>query len=173
MKTPQEEANAALSGASQFCHLTAAARQYKYPLCWSGSAYCHHPCGIIDGTIKFTNDWHTSDSCSIQITDGSGWSGNYSRNSFGHGNPEPQPIDGHSVTVWSSGKWRSEEFRERLESKCLSILEKAAAFVATKSAAEVAENERKQVEITERRRLIEEAALAKIGCLPHPSDSQA
>lgn len=104
-------------------------KEAHVPGAWSGSAFRNHPCGIIRGTIKFTNAWHTSKSCSICITDGTGWSRTYCTNSSAHGDPHPRPIDGESLCVWSDGHWKSEEFRVVLEAKVIAILRDAREYI--------------------------------------------
>jgi hypothetical protein len=111
-----------------FCNILSRARMHGFPGAWSGSSYRHHPCGIVRGTIKLTNDWHVDDICSIEITDGDGWDMRICTDSLStRGNPEPQPINGRGVRVWSSGRWESEEARERIEPIVRKILEQAQA----------------------------------------------
>ncbi len=162
MTTPaREKAIQALTNRGMFCNVIAEARRHKHPNAWSGSAYYKHPCGLIDKTIKMTNDWTTFDSCRIEITDGEGWSLNICRDSLGHGDPNPSPINGRAVTVWS-GTWQSDTFREKLEEKCLAILEEAILFSERKQEEHDEEERQNRARMQQKRKEIEDAALAKI-----------
>jgi len=159
MNTPQD----ILKSAHLFCNLIASARKYKHPKAWSGSAHCHHPCGIIEGTIKLTNDWTTWDGCSIEITNGDGWSLDFCRDSWSRGgNPNPQPINGKAVSVWQSGKWLNETFRDKMEVRCIEIIGSLIEFVTNAKDEERRKHEAKQEEIRQRRAQIEQEALAKL-----------
>lgn len=108
---------------SKFCDILNRARLTRFPGAWSGSAYRNHPCGIVRGVIKLTDDWRVGDTCSICITDGSGWNvRDISRDSWGSGSPNPSPVDGRTILAWDTGKWQSDELRESLEPVVLKIL---------------------------------------------------
>lgn len=115
--------------ASEFCSLLAAARFHKFPGSWSGSAFRHHPCGVIEGTIKLTNEWNVNDYCSIAITDGDGWRNDYCTNSCAYGNPNPRPQNGVEIVVWREGRWVSKELREALEPRVNDLLQRMRAHV--------------------------------------------
>lgn len=164
--TSVETAKLALSNPNVMCSILSEARTYRFPGYWNGSAFRSHPCGIIVGTIKLTNDWHCDDYCSITITDGEGWRSDYCRESCAHGDPHPRPIGGTEIQVWSgcgrSGQWTSEAARVRMEDKIVEILTGAAEFIA---AAKTEQEERGRRE-AETRRVAQanqlNAALAKI-----------
>ena len=152
-----------LGSARAFCDLVADARQWKFPGYWSGSAFRRHPCGVIEGAMKLTNEWSTFNYCCIQITDGDGWSNDYSRDSFGHGDPHPRPLDGHhAVVVWNSGRWSSDEFRQALESKVRDLVERIQAHVASAKDKAAKERETAEAAARDRRRQVELAALARV-----------
>ena len=151
-----------LATAEAFCNLVARARTAKFPGHWSGSAFRHHPCGVIEGLMKLTNEWHVDDYCSIAITDGEGWSRDYCTDSFSRcGNPCPQPINGSEVVVWRNGRWVNDRFRQALEPKARDLLGRMEAHVAAVIAAKAeAQEQAKRAEAAERAR-IAEAAIAK------------
>jgi len=157
----EELAKNALSNNCLFCNLLADARRYEFPGWWHGSAYCSHPVGVIEGTIKLTNYWTVGDSCSIHITDGDGWNRNVAMNPRYDGNPHPQPINGSSIEVWRSGEWVNETFTAKLEQRVLDILTRLAEHVKTAKQRE--EEERaaaRRADECERARIVE-AAIAK------------
>ncbi len=164
--TPEETAKRALTTPWAMCNLLNQARCTRFPGYWEGSAFRSHPCGIIVGTIKFTNDWHCDDYCSIAITDGDGWSRDFHRESRTHGDPHPRALNGSAVGVWSGGgqraSWGSEEIREKMESKILEILTAAAAHIdAVTSANEAAEKAAQEKRLQDHENLVR-SALAKV-----------
>lgn len=146
MKTYTEIAQDALLSPSVMCNLLNAARCARFPGYWEGSAFRSHPCGIISGVIKFTNDWHCDDYCSIAITDGE-WSRDFCRDSRAYGDPHPRATNGNAVSVWSgcgkSARWASEEMRAKLESKLLAVLTSAAEHVEAHAQRKAAEERAK------------------------------
>ena len=140
---PSERAALALQNAEAMCDLLNDARCSHFPGYWEGSAYRYHPCGIIVGTIKFTNHWNTNNYCDIIITDGTGWDRNICRSPAAYGNPYPKPIDGIAIPILGEGRWRTEVARENLEAQVLAILTQAAEFV---QAASVAADQRRREE---------------------------
>jgi hypothetical protein len=80
-----------------------------------------------------TNAWHCDDFCDISITDGTGWSDDYCRQSAAWGDPHPKPIGGKSIVVWSSGQWLP-VFEDVLRGRVLSILNDAIATIAINKA---------------------------------------
>ena len=151
-----------LASSGAFCDLVAAARRWKFKGHWSGSAYRRHPCGVIEGSIKLTNHWSTFNYCSIEITDGDGWSTDYSRDPFGSGSPYPAPKEGfHSVMVWENGRWVSEEFRQALETEVRDLLGRIESHVASEKRKEREDRESEAEQARERSRGIELAALAR------------
>lgn len=147
--------------ASLFCEILNSARVHKFPGYWEGSAFRDHPCGIIKETIKLTNNWSTYDYCSVQITDGSGWSDDYCRKSCAHGNPHPKPIDGTAICVWRNGDWVNDEFKERLEPIILNILNQSIEHRILIAQKNKEEHERKMQKSKEEADLIIKAALLK------------
>lgn len=151
-----------LASASAFCDLVAASRATKFPGYWEGSAYRRHPCGVIQGAVKLTNEWTTSNGCEIAITDGDGWSSNFCRDSFANGNPHPKPLSGSEVIVWRSGRWASDEFRAALEPTLVELVERMQAHVSAAKAAADAARDSDLEASRMRRREIERAALARV-----------
>lgn len=135
-QTPQQRAERALASSESMCNLLAQCRQYRVPGWWDGSAFRSHPVGLIVGAIKLTNYWHVDNLCTIEITDGAGWSRDVCRDSRAYGNPHPQPIDGKSVQAWRCGSFGSPEIREALTPRLLEILTAAAAHIQRASDAE-------------------------------------
>jgi hypothetical protein len=158
---PADRAALALKSSAVFCDLTGAARVRKFPGYWEGSSFRRHPCGVIEGVVKLTNHWHVDNHCDVQITDGSGWDRRVSQDSFGHDSPYPKPMGGAEVTVWQSGRWRSDEFREALEQKLLDLLTRMARHVDEAEERERAAEEARRVKAAEERRARELAAIAK------------
>lgn len=154
-----------LSSASAFCDLLAAARFAKFPGHWSGSAYRRHPCGVIEGAVKLTNEWNTNNYCSIEITDGPGWSRDYGNDSFGQRDPHPAPLQGNAVVVWSDGRWKSEAFRSALEPQMQALVLRMQSHVAEAAAKRDAEALEANRVARERRESIAAAALANVAAL--------
>jgi hypothetical protein len=155
-RTPAEVAQAALKSPSLFCNLLSDARSARFPGYWSGSAFRSHPCGVIEGTIKMTNHWRTDNSCDIAITDGEGWSRDYSTDSFGHGSPHPQAIGGKAYRVWDHGRWLNDEAKATLEQRVTDLLTRMAEHVANVRAKKEAEDRRQ----AEERRVAHESGMA-------------
>lgn len=131
VQTPAARAALALIHSEEFCNLLAQARQYKAPGWWDGSAFRSHPCGLVIDTIKLTNHWHVDNLCTIEITDGAGWDAQgVCQDSFAHGSPHPQPIEGGSLTVWRCARWADPQYEEALKTRLLAILTAAAEHVA-------------------------------------------
>ncbi len=127
----KERAVKALTSPAEFCSLMAEAREFKFPGWWEGSAFRHHPVGVIDGTVKMTNEWTVWDSCSIEITDGDGWNRNVCQDSFAYSSPNPDPINGISILIWSNGRWKDDEIRARMEPRIVEILTRLVAHAET------------------------------------------
>lgn len=124
--TPDERAELALGSARAFCRLMAECRTFKVPGWWEGSAFRMHPVGLIVGTVKMTNHWHTTDMCNIVITNGAGWNREVCQESAAYGNPYPQPIDGDCIEAWIMGRWVSSDFEAALAPRMRQILADAA-----------------------------------------------
>ena len=131
MNIHEQQAQEALSSRHVFCRLMVRAREFGYPGWWDGKSLNNHPVGIVRGTIKMTNYWHADGHCSIQITDGSGWDTSHiSHNPNSPEPPYPPPIGGEALTVWDSGQWQGEQYRELLEGRMLEILADLAQHIA-------------------------------------------
>jgi hypothetical protein len=113
----------------RFCQILARARSARVRGSWNGSAFRSHPCGLLVGNIKLANHWHVDDYCTITIGTIDKWKAGCD-DSFSHGDPFPRPIDGKEIIVWANGRWQKDEFRASLESKVVSILNRALADVA-------------------------------------------
>lgn len=109
---------------SIFCGVLARARSARVRGWWDGSAYQSHPCGLLVGNMKLTNYWNVNDYCSVVIATTDKWRLGMN-NPAVRGDPHPHPIDGSEVRVWSDGRWASEEFREKLEGRVVTILNRA------------------------------------------------
>jgi hypothetical protein len=155
-----QRAERALSSSHEFCNLLAKARQYKAPGYWEGSAFRSHPCGLIVGTIKLTNFWHTDNLCSIEITDGAGWNvKDICREPCANGDPHPRAIEGTALKVWRTGQWTDAVYEEQLRTRILAILTSAAEHIEK---AEAAERQRSEKDAAERRVRAEEVRRAAI-----------
>jgi hypothetical protein len=94
--------------ASKFCDLTAAARLAKLPGHWAGSAFRHHPCGIIRNGLVLCNEWNVNDYCwagFLTVPEAGVIPGADAPTSWG-ANPHPTPREGELVIIYQSGNWR-------------------------------------------------------------------
>lgn len=144
-----------------FCDILNIARTYHFKGSWEGSAYRKHPCGIIRGTIKLTNDWTTYNDCSVMITDGEGWGAPECNDSRMNGNPYPQPINGSSIFAWG-GEWASTLLQLKLEPKVLEILNEAIAFNEEKALEREKEKQQKMMEEESKQKALVAKAIERL-----------
>ena len=96
--------------AADFCHVLAQARHHKLTGYWSGSAYRHHPCGVIRRGIILCNEWSTFNYCYASvILDPESPIMKAGNDSWGHQDPHPRPERGGELKVYSSGSWSNED----------------------------------------------------------------
>lgn len=96
--------------AQDFCRTLSYARHYKLDGWWQGSAYDHHPCGVIRKGIIFCNEWCTFNYCSASVilNPKSKIIPPYN-DPLGRGNPHPRPEDGGVLLIYSYGCWSQDD----------------------------------------------------------------
>lgn len=150
-----------LASSEAFCAIVGQATRWDVRGAWHGSAFRNHPHGLIVDGIKFTDHHHVDRACSIEITDGDGWSRDFCRDPAAQGNPHPQPIAGQAICVWRNGRWVKEEYRVALEAKVLAILADASAQLVTARNVYEQTQQRKREAQQARYAAAESAALAR------------
>jgi len=122
--------------AAEFCNIIGAKKVAGH---WSGSAFGHHPKGIMRERMVFTNEWNTNNYCSVRVmTDPEAKLVLGCQEPAAHGNPNPTVSSGELVTVYRNGWWISEgPWCERI----CAILEDVKSEIKELAAAERAEHE--------------------------------
>jgi hypothetical protein len=80
--------------------------------------------------MRLANHWHVDDYCDIVLGTTDKWKLGQNEPAA-YGDPFPHSIDGQEIVVWRNGKWLSDEFREALEVKVVSVLTRALVDIAS------------------------------------------
>lgn len=146
-----------------FCNILNNARSTGFSGAWSGSAFRDHPCGIVRGNLKMTNEWRVDNGCSIVITDGQGWNtADICRESCAYGNPHPKPVGGRSISVWNGYAWADDALREAIEPVARKILTDAMYHSIAQENWQTAINAQKQYAARVSHESAKRAAIAQI-----------
>lgn len=163
--TMSKQAQCDAPEAAVFCDLLASARRHKLPGYWEGSAYCHHPCGVVRRGIIYTNEWNTNNYCSAEVMlDPTSPLAPRCRNPRAYGDPSCRPERGGTLRVYSDGNWSKDDGPWRAE--ILRTLEDLRREIAEAEAREAAEQEAgRQVaaDVHAKRVAAARAALSKSG----------
>lgn len=151
--------------AAEFCALMSAARRFRLPGWWDGSAYQSHPVGIHRRGIIYTDHWHVSDHCTAKVVlDPSSPMAERCHDSCANGNPYLRPERGGTLTVYDSGRWVGEDgpWREQVVEEMDRLRSEVAAaelVLASKKAEEERQREADRLATIEKAK----AALAAVG----------
>lgn len=93
--------------ASRVCKILAAAKEFDLPGSWFGSAYRHHPRGVIRKNMIFVNEWSTYDYCKVSVIldPSSGIEPAIDAPAAHHARSEPHPKSGGVLIVYLHGRW--------------------------------------------------------------------
>lgn len=100
----------------RFCTTLAQAVRLNLPGRWSGSAYRHHPCGVVRRGLLFVNQWSMFNYCEVHaFTVHPVKFQTWCNDPRVHGDPIPHPVEGKALTVYLNGEWRGEDGPWRLD----------------------------------------------------------